>query len=128
MVGWRFTLAKKRLAKARVSSLRSQYQAVVRYRPWAVLSPRLWMSVMKASSAAGFIVRVMPNSLAALSELLKSVPALASPSTCAPEAWACSRNEEKSAAPRGTRTAPRFLPPRVSTTLEAAFCSCVPKA
>src|SRR5262249_16364747 len=89
--------AKKRLAEARVSSLRSQYHPVVRYSPWAVISPRLWMSVMKARSAAGFIVRVMPNSLAALSELLKSVPAFASPSTCAPEDCACSRKEEKSA-------------------------------
>ena len=31
------------------------------------------MSLMKASNAAGFMVLVMPNSLAALSELEKSV-------------------------------------------------------
>ena len=49
------------------------------------------MSVMKASSAAGFIVLVMPNSVAAFSELEKSSPALASPSTCAPELCACNR-------------------------------------
>ena len=30
--------------------------------------------------------------------------------------------------PSGTRTAPTFLPPLASTTLEAAFCSWVPKA
>ena len=94
MVGIRFTLAKKRLPNARVSSFRSQYQPVVRYRPCAVCSVSAWMSVMKASSAAGFMVLVMPNSLAALSEFEKSVPAFASPSTCAPEACACSRKDE----------------------------------
>src|ERR1700745_3139835 len=86
------------------------------------------MSVIKASRAAGFMLLVMPNSLAALRGLLKSVPALAGPTTCAPEDCACSRNEEKSAAPSGTRTAPTFLPPWLSTTLEAAACSWVPKA
>ncbi len=60
------------------------------------------MSVMKASSAAGFIVLVMPNSCAALSELTKSPPALASPSTCAPEPCAWSRNDEKSEVASGT--------------------------
>jgi len=56
--------------------------------------------LMKTSSAAGFIFLVMPNSLAALSELLKSSPAFASASTAHPPC-ACSRKEEKSEAPSG---------------------------
>src|SRR3979490_3201107 len=83
MVGSLCIFAKKRLANARVSSFRSQYHAVVRYRPCAVCSVRLWMSLMKANNAAGFMVLVMPNSFAPLSELEKSVPAFARPRTCA---------------------------------------------
>src|SRR5438067_1299134 len=103
MVSILLIFSKKRLPDARVSSFRSQYHEVVRYRPCAVCRPRLWMSVMKASSAAGFIVFVIPSSLAALSELLKSEPEFASPSTCAPDACACRRKEEKSDAESGTR-------------------------
>ena len=44
-----------------------------------------------AVGAAGFIVAVRPNSCAALSELLKSAPALARPTTCAPDPCACKR-------------------------------------
>ncbi len=38
----------------------------------------------------------MPNSAACFSALVVSPPALASATTLALEAWACSRNEEKS--------------------------------
>ena len=47
----------------------------------AVSRPSARMSVTKASRAAGFIVLVMPSSLAAFSALEKSGPALAKPST-----------------------------------------------
>ena len=77
------------------------------------------MSLMKASRAAGFIVSAMPNSLAAFSELEKSPPALARPSTCAPEFCAWSRYEEKSEVLSGTRTAPTTLPPLAVTTRAA---------
>ena len=78
------------------------------------------MSVTKASSAAGFIFCVTPNWLAVLSELVKSLPALARPRTCAPEFCACRTYEEKSEVARGARTAPRTLPPPAVTTLAAA--------
>src|SRR5262245_47204615 len=52
---------------------------------------------MKSRSAASFWPpETMPNSAACLTELMVSPPALASPMTLALEAWACSRNEEKS--------------------------------
>ena len=86
------------------------------------------MSLMKANSAAGFMVFVMPNSLAAFRELVKSLPALASPSTWALEPCACSRKDEKSDAAKGTRTEPTDLPPLAVTTFVAASCSWVPKA
>ena len=41
--------------------------------------------------AAGLIVFKRPNSSAAFSELVKSLPALARASTCAPEFCACKR-------------------------------------
>ena len=86
------------------------------------------MSLMKASSAAGFIVLVMPNSSAALIELVKSSPALARPSTCAPSLAPAAENDEKSDVASGTRTAPTTLPPFASTTSVAASCNCVPNA
>src|SRR3569832_2284115 len=101
----------------------SQYQPVVRYRPCAVCNPRLWMSLMKASRAAGFIVLEMPNSIDAFSELVKSLPALDRPRICAFDACACSRNDEKSDAESGTRTEPTTLPPCACTTFVAASCS-----
>jgi hypothetical protein len=78
------------------------------------------MSVTKANSAAGFIFLVTPNWLAVLSELVKSLPAFASPRTCAPESCACKTKEEKSDVASGTRTAPTTLPPQAFTTSAAA--------
>src|SRR5271170_3865008 len=118
IVGCFFILSKKRLPNARVSTLRSQYHGVVRYSPCATVNPSSWTSFKKTSKPAGFIVLVTPNSFADFKEFEKSVPAFASPKTWAPELWACSTNEEKSEVWSGTRTAPTFLPPFDSTTLE----------
>src|SRR3546814_2758817 len=96
----RSSFLKKRSPHLRDASSLFQYQALVRYRPCVVSKPRAWMSLMNTRRPASFMVLVTPNSLAALTELTKSPPALASASTCALDAWACSRNEEKSDAPR----------------------------
>src|SRR5580698_980888 len=127
MDGSLFILSKKRLPKARVSSFRSQYHAVVKYSPCATAKPRLWTLLTKTSRPAGFMVLVMPNSFADFKELMKSSPALARPRTCALDLCACSRNDEKSDVDSGTRTAPKVLPPLASTTFDAAACSCAPK-
>src|ERR1700679_3179373 len=104
-------LSRKRLPKARLLSLRSQYQASVRKRPCAVSRRIEWISLMKAGRGGGFIVAVRPNSCAAFKELLKSAPALARPTTCAPDPCACNRYDEKSDVASGTLTAPTTLPP-----------------
>ncbi len=46
----------------------------------------------------------------------------------APEAWARSRNEEKSAVPSGKRTAPSTLPPAASIIFEASASMLWPAA
>ena len=53
----------------------------------------------------------MLNSLACLSDWLKSVPPLARPITCGLAAEAVIRNEEKSWLPNGWRVLPTTLPP-----------------
>src|SRR3546814_4189691 len=65
----------------------------------------------------------MPNSAACLMALMVSPPALARPITLAPEACACSRNEEKSLVLSGCRTAPSTLPTAASTTRSAEHTS-----
>jgi hypothetical protein len=60
--------------------------------------------------------RVRPNSPACLIALMVSVPALDSATTCAREAWACSRKEEKSPAFSGCRTRPSTRSPSAFTT------------
>src|SRR3546814_16163228 len=85
------------------------------------------MSLMNTRRPASFMVLVTPNSLAALTELTKSPPALASASTCALDAWACSRNEEKSDAPNGTFTLPLTVPPPALMQLVAYRCREWPK-
>ena len=66
-------------------------------RPCAVLSPSARISVMKIKRPASFWPPCkMPNSEACLMELMVSPPAFASPMILAPDAFACSRNEEKS--------------------------------
>ncbi|MNY27586.1 hypothetical protein D3C86_1614980 [compost metagenome] len=122
------TLLSNFLLQAREASFRSQYQPVVRYMFWVVFRPSAWMSLMNTSKPAIFMVCVTPNSFAALTELLKSPPALARPRICALEAWACSRNEEKSAVPSGARTWPLMSPPASLTTFMVSRSSAWPKA
>ena len=58
------------------------------------------MSVMNTSSPASFWPpATSPNSPACLIELMVSPPALAKPTTLAPEPCACSRKDEKSVVP-----------------------------
>ena len=54
---------------------------------------------MNMSNAATFMLRVSPNSAACLMEFTVSAPALARPSTLAPDAWAETRKDEKSVVP-----------------------------
>ena len=54
--------------------------------PCVVFRPSEWMSLMNTSRPASFIVLVMPNSLAALIELMVSPPALARPRISRPDA------------------------------------------
>ena len=75
----RFILSKNLRLQARVSAFWFQYQLSVRYMPWVAFRPSEWMSLMNTSRPASFIVLVMPNSLAALIELIVSPPALARP-------------------------------------------------
>src|SRR6187455_3464331 len=124
----RFILSKNLRAQARVSGLWFQYQLSVRYMPWVVARPSEWMSLMNTSRPASFIDLVMPNSLAALIELIVSPPALARPRIWALLPCACSRNDEKSLADNGWRTEPTIVPPAALTTAEESFCNCVPKA
>ena len=65
---------------------------------------------MKISSPASvWPAWVMPNSAACLMELMVSPPALARPMTCAPEACACSRKDEKSVPGNGCLTRAEHL-------------------
>ena len=70
----------------------------------------------------------MPNSLAALMELMVSPPALARPITFAFEDCACKRKEEKSVALSGCFTEPSTLPPEAITTEVVSRSSAWPKA
>ena len=129
MFGIRPVRFMKRWPKARVSSLRSQYQPSVRVRPCAALMPRPWTSDRVKSKAASFWPpSVMPYSAACLIEFEVSRPALASPITCAFDPCACNRNEEKSWPDRGWRTEPNTLPPLAFTTAVVSFSRAVPKA
>src|SRR3954465_1890791 len=124
----RLTLSKNLRPQARVSASRFQYQLSVRYMPWVVFRPSEWMSLMNISRPASFMVLVMPNSLAALMELMVSPPALARPRICALDACACSMKEEKSDADNGCRTDPATVPPDSLTTLEVSLSSEWPNA
>ena len=83
---------------------------------------------MNTSRPAIFILPVRPNSFAALTELMKSPPAFASPSTCAFDDCACSRNDEKSDAPSGCFTLPSTEPPLALMTSVVSFSSDWPNA
>src|SRR5690606_12563383 len=96
LVGMRFILAKYLSANLRDSASLSQYQLVVNCRPAVFFRPKLWTSLRNTSRPATFMVLSMPNSLAALIELIRSPPALAKARTCALELCACSRKDEKS--------------------------------
>src|SRR5689334_22213197 len=111
MDGIFFIAAKKRLDQARVSLLASQYQPSVRYMSCVKFSPSECTSLINMSRPASFIVFVIPNSLAALMELMVSPPAFAKPRICALEDCACSRKDEKSDADSGCLTLPNTLPP-----------------
>src|SRR5688572_23178378 len=87
----------QRLVQARLASLASQYHVSVRARPCAVGKPSALTSEVNTSKPARFWPPfTMPNSEAALMELMVSPPALARPITFAFEVCACSRNDEKS--------------------------------
>src|ERR1700704_5106002 len=93
------------LVQARLLSLRSQYQVSVSVRPCAVCKPRALTSLANTSKPASFWPPLtIPNSEACLIELIVSPPALARPMTLAFDAWACSRNDEKSDVLSGWRT------------------------
>src|SRR5204862_3240617 len=126
--GMRLNLSKNLRLQARDSASRFQYQLSVRYIPCVAFRPSEWTSLMNIRRPASFIVLVMPNSFAALIELIVSPPALARPRICALLCCACSRHDEKSLALSGARTEPRTVPPAALTTVVASFCSCVPKA
>ena len=79
----RLNFSKNLRLQARVSASRFQYQLSVRYMPCVAFRPSEWTSLMNISRPASFIVLVMPNSLAALIELIVSPPALARPRICA---------------------------------------------
>src|SRR6478752_382079 len=68
----RLTFSKNLRLQARVSASLFQYQLSVRYMFWVVFRPSEWMSLMNTSRPASFIVLVIPNSLAALIELIVS--------------------------------------------------------
>ena len=108
--------------------MRSQCQASARYMPCAAFSPSECTSVMNINMAASFIVLVMPNSLAALIELIVSPPGFARPRIFACEVWAWSKNEPKSEALKGCLTLPSTLPPSALMTSLASFSSEVPNA
>ena len=128
LVGILFIFCWKREAQARDLSSESQYQASVRLMPRVCSSPSACTSVMNSIKPASFIDEDRPNSLAALTELMVSAPPLASPRTCAPEALACNRKDEKSGVDRGWRTLPSTLPPLALTTSVVSFSSDLPKA
>ncbi len=96
--------------------------------PWVDFRPSECTSVMNTSRPASDCLGVMPNSAACLIELVVSVPALARPMTCALEACALSRKDEKSVPGKGWRTAPSTVPPLALTTSPASFSSEWPKA
>ena len=85
----RLVFSKNLRPKARVRSSRFQSQLEVSSRPSVFFNPRLWMSVINTSRPASFMVLVMPNSRAALIELMVSPLALANPRISAFEfcAW-----------------------------------------
>src|SRR5664279_1935834 len=124
----RLYFSKKRLSQARDSGDWFQYQLSLRYMPCVAFRPSEWTSLMNIRRPASFIVLVTPNSLAALMALMVSPPAFARPRICALLDCACSRNDEKSLADSGWRTAPTTLPPADFTAVVASFCSAVPKA
>ena len=70
----------------------------------------------------------MPNCFAVLMALMRSPPAVARPITFAPEACACSRNEDMSDALSGWRTDPITLPPAAFTTSAVDFSRPWPNA
>ena len=84
---------------------------------------------MNISSAATFMVLLMPNSAICLIEFTVSPPALASPITFAPLDCACTRNEEKSDVPgNGYCDAPATVPPAAFTRSLVSDCNCLPNA
>src|SRR4030095_521234 len=85
------------LVQARFASFWSQYQVSVRVSPCAVGRPSALTSLANTRRPDRLCPPlVMPNSAAALIELMVSPPALARPMTLAFEVCACSRNDEKS--------------------------------
>ncbi|MNT47466.1 hypothetical protein D3C72_1841840 [compost metagenome] len=71
---------------------------------------------------------IRPNSPAALTPLIMSLPAFASTTTLALEAEAATTGLLKSLALSGCRVAPTFLPPPASTALRKSASSDWPKA
>src|SRR5208282_2014836 len=119
----------QRLVQARLGSFKYQYQVSVSDGPWAVFRPSALMSVANTNKPSRLCPPLArPNSDACLIELMVSPPALASPTTLALEACACSRNDEKSLVLSGWRTLPSTLPPFFSTTAAVSRSSAYPNA
>src|SRR6195952_768781 len=116
----RLNFSKNFFDQARDSGDWFQYQLSVRYMPWVAFRPSECTSLMNISSPASFIVLVMPNSFAALTELMVSPPAFARPRISALLACACSRKDEKSLAESGARTEPTTEPPAALTAVVAS--------
>ncbi|KAG1318200.1 hypothetical protein G6F63_015326 [Rhizopus arrhizus] len=79
-------------------------------------------------AATRCLLPMMPNSNACLMLLMVSPLPLARPITCALEACACNRNDEKSELAMGWRTLPTTWPPLAFTTAIASRSSEWPNA
>src|SRR5215470_20121249 len=96
-----------RLVQVRLLSFMSQYHVSVSTNPCATGKPRAATSVVYTSRPASFCPPLtMPNSPACLMALTVSPPAFASPMILAFDAFACSRNDEKSLVLSGWCTLP----------------------
>src|SRR3569623_351585 len=96
--------------------------------PLVKFKPSECTSLMNINKPASFIVLVLPNSLAALIELIVSPPALANPRICAFDACACNKNKEKTEVDSGGVTDPSTWPPDALTTLAVSDSSEAPNA
>src|SRR5215831_17241976 len=111
--------AKYSRANVRLASFWSQYQGSVKMRPWAVLN------VVDEDQQAGKLLAALDD--AEFRGLLYRVDGVAAgigkPDDLRLEAFACSRNDEKSVPGNGWRTLPSTLPPLFTTTASVSRSS-----